>query len=377
VKFSLTRLFIERPDAGLRHRRDHDVRGHSVDTITIVKELYPDVSQPTVTISGAVQRRLGHRDARQHRPADRAEPRRHRRSADDQLGRQQGQASITAIFDISSDSATDLALTNKAIQAAEKVPSDQPHAADGQPLRSDAVGRRDARALLAEALAVASWRSTRSTSSRRSSNKSRHFVRQRRRFGDARVRSRRGSDAPCRGELDARTTSSTPCNRTTSACPADLRTSRIVRRRSTSAATFKTSTACATWRSFVGRSAPRTANSTGPRWKVTGAASRHCRGRGSVDGNQLGRSCRRRRNRHGRLRAASAVRPHQRQTRPLPAGAEVLDRERGRRLQQRAARAPASSASSRKSKFRVINVQSKFTEQQINIVTRTLGWRSC
>ena len=33
---------------------------------------------------------------------------------------QQGQASITAIFDINSDTATDLALTNKAIQAAEK-----------------------------------------------------------------------------------------------------------------------------------------------------------------------------------------------------------------------------------------------------------------
>ncbi len=33
---------------------------------------------------------------------------------------QQGQAQITAIFDINSDTATDLALTNKAIQAAEK-----------------------------------------------------------------------------------------------------------------------------------------------------------------------------------------------------------------------------------------------------------------
>jgi multidrug efflux pump subunit AcrB len=88
--------------------------------VTIVKELYPDVSQPTVTISvqysGASVTEM--RDSivapiEQNLAG----------TADLQTFNsvvQQGQARITAIFDISSDSATDLALTNKAIQAAEK-----------------------------------------------------------------------------------------------------------------------------------------------------------------------------------------------------------------------------------------------------------------
>ena len=119
MKFSLTRLFITRPTlvfvivalmmfAGI------------LSTKTIVKELYPDVSQPTVTISV------------QYNGASVTEMRDNivqpieqnlAGTADLQTFNsvvQQGQASITAIFDLTSDPATDLALTNKAIQSAEK-----------------------------------------------------------------------------------------------------------------------------------------------------------------------------------------------------------------------------------------------------------------
>jgi hydrophobic/amphiphilic exporter-1 (mainly G- bacteria), HAE1 family len=119
MKFSLTRLFIKRPTlvfvivslmmfAGI------------LSTATIVKELYPDVSQPTVTISV------------QYNGASVTEMRDNivapieqnlAGTADLQTFNsvvQQGQATISAIFDIDSDTATDLALTNKAIQASEK-----------------------------------------------------------------------------------------------------------------------------------------------------------------------------------------------------------------------------------------------------------------
>jgi hydrophobic/amphiphilic exporter-1 (mainly G- bacteria), HAE1 family len=119
VKFSLTRLFIKRPTlvfvivslmmfAGI------------LSTATIVKELYPDVSQPTVTISV------------QYNGASVTEMRDNivqpieqnlAGTADLQTFNsvvQQGQATISAIFTLDSDEATDLALTNKAIQAAEK-----------------------------------------------------------------------------------------------------------------------------------------------------------------------------------------------------------------------------------------------------------------
>jgi HAE1 family hydrophobic/amphiphilic exporter-1 len=119
VKFSLTRLFIERPTlvfvivalmmfAGI------------LSTATIVKELYPDVSQPTVTIqvqySGASVTEMRDNIVQ---PIEQSLA----GTADLQTVNsvvQQGQASISAIFDINSDTATDLALTNKAIQSAEK-----------------------------------------------------------------------------------------------------------------------------------------------------------------------------------------------------------------------------------------------------------------
>jgi HAE1 family hydrophobic/amphiphilic exporter-1 len=119
VKFSLTRLFIKRPTLVFVIIALMAFAG-ILSTVTIVKELYPDVSQPTVTISvqysGASVTEM--RDSivapiEQNLAG----------TADLQTFNsvvQQGQARITAIFDISSDSATDLALTNKAIQAAEK-----------------------------------------------------------------------------------------------------------------------------------------------------------------------------------------------------------------------------------------------------------------
>ncbi len=119
MKFSLTRLFIKRPTlvfvivalmmfAGI------------LSTITIVKELYPDISQPTVTIqvaySGASVTEMRDNIVQ---PIEQSLA----GTADLQTVNsvvQQGFASITAIFDINSDTATDLALSNKAIQAAEK-----------------------------------------------------------------------------------------------------------------------------------------------------------------------------------------------------------------------------------------------------------------
>ena len=119
MKFSLTRLFIKRPTlvfviVALM------MFGGILSTATIVKELYPDVSQPTVTIS------VGYSGASVTEMRDNiVQPIEQNLAgtADMQTVNavvQQGQATITAIFDISSDTATDLALTNKAIQAAEK-----------------------------------------------------------------------------------------------------------------------------------------------------------------------------------------------------------------------------------------------------------------
>jgi HAE1 family hydrophobic/amphiphilic exporter-1 len=119
VKFSLTRLFINRPTlvfvivalmlfAGI------------LSTATIAKQLYPDISQPAVTISvdysGASVTEM--RD-------DIVQPIEQSLSGTADLQTvnsvvQQGRASISAIFDINSDTATDLALTNKAIQVAER-----------------------------------------------------------------------------------------------------------------------------------------------------------------------------------------------------------------------------------------------------------------
>ncbi len=119
MNFSLTRLFINRPTlvfvivalmlfAGI------------LSLMTIVKELYPNVSQPTVSIS------VGYNGASVTEMRDNiVQPIEQNLAGTPDLQTfnsvvQQGQAQITAIFDINSDTATDLALTNKAIQAAEK-----------------------------------------------------------------------------------------------------------------------------------------------------------------------------------------------------------------------------------------------------------------
>ncbi|HEY1882184.1 MAG TPA: efflux RND transporter permease subunit [Candidatus Cybelea sp.] len=119
MKFSLTRLFINRPTLVFVIIALMAFAG-ILSAVTIVKELYPDVSQPTVTISV------------QYNGASVTEMRDNivapieqnlAGTADLQTFNsvvQQGQARITAIFDINSASATDLALTNKAIQAAAK-----------------------------------------------------------------------------------------------------------------------------------------------------------------------------------------------------------------------------------------------------------------
>jgi hydrophobic/amphiphilic exporter-1 (mainly G- bacteria), HAE1 family len=119
VKFSLTRLFINRPTLVFVIVALMVFAG-VLSTATIVKELYPDVSQPTVTIS------VSYSGASVTEMRDNiVQPIEQNLAGTADLQTinavvQQGQASITAIFDISSDSATDLALTNKAIQAAEK-----------------------------------------------------------------------------------------------------------------------------------------------------------------------------------------------------------------------------------------------------------------
>jgi len=119
MKFSLTRLFINRPTLVFVIISIMMFAG-IMSTITIVKELYPNVSQPTVTISvqysGASVTEM--RD-------EIVQPIEQNLAGTQDLQTinsvvQQGQATISAVFDITSDTATDLALSNKAVQAAEK-----------------------------------------------------------------------------------------------------------------------------------------------------------------------------------------------------------------------------------------------------------------
>jgi hydrophobic/amphiphilic exporter-1 (mainly G- bacteria), HAE1 family len=117
--FSLTRLFITRPTLVFVLISIMMFAG-ILSMMTIVKEFFPDVSQPTITISvtynGASvtemrdevvtpieQNLAGTPDLQTYNSVV-----------------QQGQATISAIYTITSDTATDLALTNKAVQAAEK-----------------------------------------------------------------------------------------------------------------------------------------------------------------------------------------------------------------------------------------------------------------
>ncbi len=119
MKFSLTRLFIKRPTLVFVIIALMAFAG-IMSTITIVKELYPDVSQPTVTVS------VQYNGASVTEMRDEiVQPIEQNLAGTQDLQTinsvvQQGSASISAVFDIKSDTATDLALTNKAVQASEK-----------------------------------------------------------------------------------------------------------------------------------------------------------------------------------------------------------------------------------------------------------------
>jgi hydrophobic/amphiphilic exporter-1 (mainly G- bacteria), HAE1 family len=115
---SITRLFIKRPTlvfvlvalmmfAGI------------LSLVTIVKEYFPDVTQPTITIqaqfNGASVNEMRDNVVQPIEQALAGTPDLQTTNA----VVQQGQASITAIFLLSSNEATDLALTQKALQSAE------------------------------------------------------------------------------------------------------------------------------------------------------------------------------------------------------------------------------------------------------------------
>jgi HAE1 family hydrophobic/amphiphilic exporter-1 len=117
--FSLTRLFVRRPTLVFVLVSIMLIAG-AISTVTIVKQLFPNVSQPTTSISvtynGASVTEM--RDSI-------VAPIEQNLAGTTDLQTfnsvvQQGQATISATFVLGSDQATDLALTQKAIQAAEK-----------------------------------------------------------------------------------------------------------------------------------------------------------------------------------------------------------------------------------------------------------------
>src|SRR5579863_4298652 len=120
MKFSLTRLFIERPTLVFVIISLMMFSG-ILSTMTIVKELFPNVSQPTITIS------VSYNGASVTEMRDEiVQPIEQNLAGTPDLQTinavvQQGSAQISATFDIRSDTATDLALTNKAVQAAQKL----------------------------------------------------------------------------------------------------------------------------------------------------------------------------------------------------------------------------------------------------------------
>ena len=148
---NLTRLFVSRPTlvfvlvalmlfAGV------------LSTLTIVKQLFPNVDQPTVSIS-VTYNGASVTEMRDNIVA----PIEQNLAGTQDLQTfsstiQQGQATIAATFTLTSDEATDLALTQKALQAAETRTADQPDAADRRHPRSFRVDDRHARDLLAQTL---------------------------------------------------------------------------------------------------------------------------------------------------------------------------------------------------------------------------------
>ena len=116
---SLTRIFVARPTL-VFVLICLMLFGGIVSVTTIVKQLFPNVSQPTVTI-GVTYNGASVTEMRDNIVA----PIEQNLAGTTDLQTfnstvQQGQATISATFLISSDTATDLALTQKAVQASEK-----------------------------------------------------------------------------------------------------------------------------------------------------------------------------------------------------------------------------------------------------------------
>jgi HAE1 family hydrophobic/amphiphilic exporter-1 len=116
---SLTRIFVARPTL-VFVLISLMIFGGVVSTATIVKQLFPNVSQPTVTIS-VTYNGASVTEMRDNIVA----PIEQNLAGTTDLQTfsstvQQGQATISATYLITSDTATDLALTQKAVQSAEK-----------------------------------------------------------------------------------------------------------------------------------------------------------------------------------------------------------------------------------------------------------------
>ena len=322
-----------------------------MSTITIVKELYPDVSQPTVTIS------VQYNGASVTEMRDEiVQPIEQNLAGTQDLQTinsvvQQGQATITAVFDITSDTATDLALTNKAVQAAEKyLPTNitPPTVNLYDPTESTVVV---ARAVLAEALdqRALALRAERHRAAARAS--AGHFVCQRRRRRHARpTRCRSIRPSWPRNNVTLNDVINTvsadnqrvpggfayePNRQTTIDVRGDITTLDNVRNLPI----------------IVSGSVVADERAARPGRKLQRRALELAGPSQPVDGQQFGRSHRRRRDGHLGLRAAPADRAHQRQARPLSADSKDVAGERSRRVEQRDRRTyPASSGNSRRSR---------------------------
>ena len=306
--------------------------------MTIVKELYPDVSQPTVTISGPIQRRLGHGDARQHRAADRTDL---AGTPDMQTYNsvvQQGQASITAIFDIDSGYGHRSRADEQGDSGGREISADEYDAADGQSVRPDAVRGRHPGALFEETLALAARALRRPTSSRRSSNK----------FPAFRLSTSAASVTPAY-EVVVDPARLTAANLTLNDV---INTLQSDNQRVPGGFAYEPNRQTTIdirgdiqnldygpqpGRSFpIGRDRLRRRElDRRPSRELLGRPLGPTRGRQLLERNQLRRAHRRRRQRERRLRAAAAVRPHQRPDGALPSGPKGFDRQRSRRLEQR------------------------------------------
>ena len=119
MPFSLTRLFVRRPTLVFVLVSLMLLAG-TISTLTIVKQLFPNVSQPTTSI-GVSYNGASVTEMRDSIVA----PIEQNLAGTTDLQTfnsviQQGQATISATFVLGSDQATDLALTQKAVQAAER-----------------------------------------------------------------------------------------------------------------------------------------------------------------------------------------------------------------------------------------------------------------